>query len=319
MRVLVTGAAGFIGSHLVDRLLGSEHTVVGLDDLSTGDPENLAHLAGRGDFVLHVGDAREPTVVDPLMADTDAVVHLAAAVGVRLIVERPVRTIETNVRATEVVLAAAARHGTKTLLASTSEVYGKSNRPRFAEDDDVWLGSTTRSRWSYACSKGLGEWLALAHHAESGLPVVVARLFNTVGPRQSDRHGMVLPTFVAQARAGRPLTVYGDGRQVRCFAHVRDTVEALARLLDRDAAVGEVVNVGNDEEVTIIELAELVRERSGSASPIALVPYAEAFGPGFEDMQRRVPDLRKLERLTGFRPRTSLAEIVRSVLEDPSG
>jgi UDP-glucose 4-epimerase len=316
MRVLVTGGAGFIGSHLSERLLARGDSVVVLDDLSTGSEENLAAVAGHERLTLRVGSALDRASVDPAIAGCDAVVHLAAAVGVRLIVERPVHTIETNVNGTAVVLAAAARRGTKLLLASTSEVYGKGAKVPFREEDDLTLGATVHSRWSYACSKALDEWLAFAWAREAKLPVVVARLFNTVGPRQSGRHGMVLPTFAAQALNGEPITVFGSGAQSRCFGHVADAVEALVRLLDSPAAVGEVVNVGSDEEVTIDELARRVKAAARSASPIRHVPYADAYAAGFEDMQRRVPDLTKLERLTGRRPRTKLDRTIEDVLAD---
>jgi UDP-glucose 4-epimerase len=243
-------------------------------------------------------------------------VHLAAAVGVRLIVERPVHTIETNIRATEVVLAAAAKKEKPVLLASTSEVYGKSAKIPFAEEDDLQLGPTTHSRWAYACSKALDEWLGLAYYREKKVPVTVVRFFNTVGPRQTGRYGMVLPNFAAQALTGEPITVYGDGSQSRCFGHVQDAVEALLRLLATPASVGQVFNVGSDEEVTILRLAEMVRDAAGSRSEIRLVPYDEAYAEGFEDMQRRVPALGKLERTIGFRPRTPLASIITDVVAD---
>jgi UDP-glucose 4-epimerase len=316
MRVLVTGGAGFIGSHLTERLLARGDEVVVLDDLSTGSKENLASVAGRKDFALRIGSALDAAAVEAALAGCDAVVHLAAAVGVRLIVERPVHTIETNVNGTAVVLAAAAKRGAKLLLASTSEVYGKSAKVPFREEDDLTLGPTVNSRWSYACSKALDEWLAFAWWREKRLPVVVARLFNTVGPRQTGRYGMVLPNFARQALKGEPITVFGSGSQSRCFGHVADAVEALLRLLDAPSAVGEVVNVGSDEEVTIEELARRVKAAARSESPITHVAYAKAYAEGFEDMQRRVPDLAKLERLTGFRPRTKLAQTIDDVLAD---
>ena len=319
MRVLVTGGAGFIGSHLTERLLARGDEVVVLDDLSTGAKENLAAVAGRRGFTLRIGSALDAAAVEAAIARCDAVVHLAAAVGVRLIVERPVHTIETNVNGTAVVLAAAAKRGTKLLLASTSEVYGKGAKVPFREDDDLTLGPTVHSRWSYACSKALDEWLAFAWWRESKLPVVVARLFNTVGPRQTGRYGMVLPNFAAQALKGEPITVFGSGAQSRCFGHVADAVEALVRLIDAPAAVGEVVNVGSDEEVTIEELAQRVKSAAKSTSPITHVAYADAYAAGFEDMQRRVPDLAKLERLTGFRARTKLAQTIEDVLADQRG
>jgi len=316
MRVFITGGAGFIGSHLATRFLERGDQVLLLDDLSTGSMDNIAHLVGRAGFDYRIGSALDVPLVSECLDRCDATVHLAAAVGVRLIVERPVHTIETNIRATEVVLAAAAKKQKPVLLASTSEVYGKSAKIPFAEEDDLQLGPTTHSRWAYACSKALDEWLGLAYHREKQVPVTVVRFFNTVGPRQTGRYGMVLPSFAAQALAGEPITVYGDGNQSRCFGHVQDAVEALLRLLATPASVGGVYNIGSDEEVTIRRLAEMVRDAAGSRSEIKLVPYAEAYAEGFEDMQRRVPDLAKLERTIGFRPRTPLATIIADVVAD---
>jgi UDP-glucose 4-epimerase len=316
MKVFITGGAGFIGSHLATRFLDRGDRVLLLDDLSTGSMDNLAHLAGREGLEYRIGSALDVPLVTECLDRCDATVHLAAAVGVRLIVERPVHTIETNIRATEVVLAAAAKKQKPVLIASTSEVYGKSAKIPFAEEDDLQLGPTTHSRWAYACSKALDEWLGLAYYREKKVPVTVVRFFNTVGPRQTGRYGMVLPSFAAQALAGEPITVYGDGSQSRCFGHVQDAVEALLRLLATPASVGGVFNVGSDEEVTILRLAEMVRDAAGSRSEIRLVPYAEAYAEGFEDMQRRVPDLAKLERTIGFRPRTPLATIITDVVAD---
>ena len=319
MRVFITGGAGFIGSHLATRFLDRGDRVLVLDDLSTGSMDNIAHLAGREGFEHRIGSALDVPLVAECLDRCDVTVHLAAAVGVRLIVERPVHTIETNIRATEVVLAAAAKKQKPVLLASTSEVYGKSAKLPFGEEDDLQLGPTTHSRWAYACSKALDEWLGLAYHREKGVPVTVVRFFNTVGPRQTGRYGMVLPTFAAQALAGDPITVYGNGTQSRCFGHVQDAVEALLRLLDTPACIGGVFNVGSDEEVTMLRLAELVREAAGSDSRITLVPYEAAYAEGFEDMQRRVPDLAKLERAVGFRPRTPLSTIIADVVADQRG
>jgi UDP-glucose 4-epimerase len=316
MKVFITGGAGFIGSHLTERLLARGDRVVVLDDLSTGSQENLAAVASAQEFTLRVGSALDPAVVDECVAACDVTVHLAAAVGVRLIIERPVHTIETNVKGTEVVLAAAAKRGTKVLLASTSEVYGKGAKVPFGEEDDLTLGPTVNSRWGYACSKALDEWLALAYWRERRLPVVVVRLFNTVGPRQTGRYGMVLPNFAAQALKHEPITVFGSGAQSRCFGHVADAVEALVRLIDTPAAIGEVVNVGSDEEITIDALAQRVKAAAQSKSPIVHVAYGDAYAEGFEDMQRRVPAVAKLERLTGFRPRTPLAKTIEDVLAD---
>lgn len=316
MRFLLTGGAGFIGSHLAERLLATGHTVVALDDLSTGRLENIDHLIAQPGFDYQHGSVIDASLVAKLVDQCDATVHLAAAVGVRLIVERPVHAIETNVRGTEVVLGAAARARRMVVIVSTSEVYGKSERAPFAEDDDLVLGATVHSRWAYACSKALDEWLALAYAREQRVPVIVTRLFNTVGPRQTGRYGMVLPTFAAQAVRGEPLTVFGSGEQTRCFAHVKDVVEAIRRLADTPAALGQVFNIGSDREVAINRLAEMVREAAGSRSPIVHVPYAEAYGQGFEDMQRRVPDVRKLERTIGFRPTTSLEQIIADVVAE---
>lgn len=319
MNVFITGGCGFIGSHLAERLVARGDSVTVLDDLSTGSMDNIAHLVGRPGFHHRIGSALDRPLVAELVDRADVTVHLAAAVGVRLIVERPVHTIETNVGATEAVLAAAARKQKLVLVASTSEVYGKSTRVPFGEDHDLQLGPTSHSRWAYACSKALDEWLALAYAHEKGVPVMVLRFFNTVGPRQTGRYGMVLPGFARQALRGEPVTVYGTGDQSRCFGHVRDTVDAMMRLIETPAAINEVINVGSTEETTIRRLAEHVRDVAGSTSPIVTVPYTEAYAAGFEDMLRRVPDVTKLERLTGFRPRTSLAEIVNDVVEDVRG
>lgn len=316
MNVFITGGCGFIGSHLAERLLARGDRVVVLDDLSTGSMQNIAHLVGRPGFTYRIGSALDVPLVTELVDLADVTVHLAAAVGVKLIVEKPVHTIETNVRATEVVLGAAARKRKLVVVASTSEVYGKSASIPFREDQDLQLGPTSHSRWAYACSKALDEWLALAYLREKGVPVIVTRFFNTVGPRQTGQYGMVLPGFAAQALRDQPITVYGSGEQSRCFGHVRDAVEGLLRLMATDAAVGEVFNIGSTEEVTIRALAERVRDAAGSRSEIVLVPYGEAYAAGFEDMMRRVPDVSKLERVTGFRPRTSLEVIIRDVVED---
>lgn len=314
--VLITGGAGFVGSHLAERLLDDGHDVLALDDLSTGQMANIDHLIGRPGFSYRIGSVTDAPLVGELVDRCDVTVHLAAAVGVQLIVERPVHTIETNVHGTEVVLGAVARKGKTVLIASTSEVYGKGVKLPFNEDDDLTLGPTKNSRWAYACSKALDEWLALAYARERGVPVIVVRLFNTVGPRQTGRYGMVLPRFAGQALRGEPLTVFGSGEQSRCFAHVGDVVEALMRLIHTPAAVGEVFNIGSAREVTIRNLAVMVREAAGSDSPIVSVPYEEAYAEGFEDMQRRVPDVRKLERTIGFKPMTSLELIIDDVIDD---
>lgn len=316
MRVFITGGAGFIGSHLAEQLLDRGDRVTVLDDLSTGGMENIAHLVGREGFEHRVGSAIDAPLVSELVDTADVTVHLAAAVGVRLIVERPVHTIETNVRGTEVVLGAAAKKRKLVVLASTSEVYGKGIKIPFGEDDDLKLGPTMHSRWAYACSKALDEWLALAYYREKRVPVIIARFFNTVGPRQTGQYGMVLPNFAQQALLGEPIRVFGSGEQSRCFGHVADAVESVIRLIHTPAAVGEVVNVGTDREVTINRLAEMVREEARSDSEIVHVPYNEAYAKGFEDLERRVPDAGKLARLTGYTFKRSLEDIISDVVAD---
>jgi UDP-glucose 4-epimerase len=315
VRLLITGGAGFIGSHLSEALLAAGHEVSVLDDLSTGSRDNIAHLEPHPRFRCTIGSVTDEPVLAGLVERCDAVVHLAAAVGVKLIVEAPVRTIETNVRGTEVVLRHASAHGRLVLLASTSEVYGKSTAVPFREDADLVLGPTHKHRWAYACSKAIDEFLALAYGKERGLPVVIVRLFNTVGPRQSGRYGMVIPTFVRQALANEPITVFGDGTQSRSFTHVADVVRALVRLLDEPRAVGQVLNIGNSREITIRALAERVRELAGSRSPIVTIPYDEAYEAGFEDMPRRVPDLTRIRALVGYEPARSLDDVLREVIE----
>lgn len=310
MRFLITGGAGFIGSHLAELLLSRGHQVFLLDDLSTGSIENIRHLKVNGNLEYFLDTIANKQLLAELVDESDIVIHLAAAVGVRLIVESPVRTIETNIEGTQRVLDAACKKKKLVFLASTSEVYGKNHRVPFREDDDLVLGPTSKSRWSYAASKAVDEFLGLAYWREKKQPVVIGRFFNTVGPRQTGRYGMVLPNFVSQALEGRPITVFGTGKQSRCFCDVSDAVEAVYRLVMNDAAVGQVVNIGNDQEITMEDLAALVKQRTGSASPIHYVPYDQAYEPGFEDMMRRVPCLEKLERLTGFRPRRPLEEIV---------
>jgi UDP-glucose 4-epimerase len=315
MRALITGGAGFIGSHLADALLADGHTVFVLDDLSTGSFENIAHLKGRPGFQYTIDTVTNEPVLAELIDQCDTIYHLAAAVGVRLIVEAPVRTIETNVHGTEVVLKQAAKKGKLVLIASTSEVYGKSTDVPFREDGDLALGATIRHRWAYACSKALDEFLALAYWKERNLPVVIVRLFNTVGPRQTGRYGMVVPTFVQQALAGEPITVFGDGTQARCFTYVSDVVSALVSLPREPSAVGGVFNIGNTEEVTILQLAERVKALTGSSSPIVTVPYDQAYEAGFEDMPRRVPDIGKIAALIGYQPQVRLDETLRLVIE----
>ncbi|WP_169972910.1 NAD-dependent epimerase/dehydratase family protein [Tautonia rosea] len=322
MNYLVTGGAGFIGSHLCERLLDDGHSVLALDDLSTGRFSNVAHLEGRPGFELRVASVTEPDVVERCITESQAVFHLASAVGVRLVVDEPVKTIETIVNGTDVLLRCCARYRRPMLLTSTSEVYGKSERIPFREEDDVVLGPSTTRRWAYAGAKMLDEFLALAHWHEARLPVVVARLFNTVGPRQTGRYGMVIPRFITQGIAGEPLTVYGSGQQTRCFAHVKDVVEALVQLIHHPEARGQVFNVGNDEEVSILGLAERIRDLTGRRSEIRTIPYDEAYTSGFEDMVRRVPSLEKIQRLIGYTPTRNLGTILADVLaeaEQPTG
>jgi UDP-glucose 4-epimerase len=312
---LITGGSGFIGSHLAEALLARGEQVIILDDLSTGSTENIDHIRGNPALHCFFESVTDRRLLAELMDESDIVYHLAAAVGVRRIIESPVRTIETNVKGTQVVLETAAERKKLVFVASTSEVYGKNNKVPFCEDDDIALGATVRSRWSYAASKALDEFLALAYWKEKKLPVIVARFFNAVGPRQTGRYGMVLPTFVGQALDGVPLTVFGTGKQSRCFAYVGDIVRAILKLVSTDSAVGEVVNIGNDDEITIQELAFLVRERTGSASRVEFTPYDQAYEAGFEDMARRVPSVEKLFRLIGFRPTTPLATVIDQVAE----
>ena len=319
MRVLITGGAGFIGSHLSDLYIARGDEVFCIDDLSTGSFDNIAHLKGNPRFRYTIDSVHNQPVMAELIDQCDVVFHLAAAVGVKLIVESPVRTIETNVRGTEVVLAQANKKKKKVLVASTSEVYGLSSEVPFKEDGNLVMGATTKGRWSYACSKAIDEFLALAYWREKKLPTIVVRLFNTVGPRQTGQYGMVIPTFVKQALSGRPLTVYGDGSQTRCFGYVQDVVGALVALMEKEEAVGEVFNIGSNEEVSIMRLAERVKELTGSKSEIVTVPYDEAYEEGFEDMPRRVPDTSKVARLTGFSPTVTLDEILQTVIEYYSG
>jgi UDP-glucose 4-epimerase len=315
VRAVITGGAGFIGSHLTEALLGAGHEAIVLDDLSTGRVENLAAVRGHPRLELTEGSVMDEALVRKLMAGADVVYHLAAAVGVRLILDRPVGTIETNIVGTETVLRVARETRPRVVLASTSEVYGKNDRVPLSEEDDRVLGPTTKSRWSYACSKAIDEFLGLAYHREYQLPVTIVRFFNTIGPRQTGRYGMVVPRFVRQALDGGPITVYGDGHQSRCFTDVEDAVRATIALSLAAQAVGEVFNVGTTHELTIGALAERVRALAGSASPIVLVPYEEAYQPGFEDLRRRVPDIRKAERVVGYRPRVSLDETLKRVIE----
>ncbi len=314
MRVFISGGAGFIGSHLASRLIADGHHVSVLDDLSTGDMANIVHLRDEPKFEYRIGSTLDAPLVSEMVDLADVTVHLAAAVGVRLIVERPIHTIETNVGGTETVLRAAAKKNKRVLIASSSEVYGNSTKFPFSEDDDLVLGPTTHSRWAYACSKALDEWLGFAYMRERGVPVTICRFFNTVGPRQTGRYGMVLPNFVRQALAGENLTVFGTGEQTRCFGHVEDVVESLVRLLGTDDALGQVFNIGTDEEVSIKQLAERVIAVTGSSSQIEYVPYDKAYAEGFEDMMRRGPNVSKLEKTIGFRPSIPLEQIIRDVV-----
>jgi UDP-glucose 4-epimerase len=313
MRFLVTGGAGFIGSHLCEALLEKGHRVRVLDDLSTGSMDNNRHLKEHPGFRYTIDSAGNSTLVAELVDEADVVYHLAAAVGVDLIVESPVRTIETNVHCTEVVLAHANKKKKPVVIASTSEVYGKSTALPFSEDGDMTFGTSTVGRWAYACSKALDEFLAIAYYKERKLPTTVVRLFNTVGPRQTGRYGMVLPRFVRQAVADQPLSVFGDGTQTRCFCHVADVVDGLLRLLDHETS-GQVFNIGSTEEISMLDLAHRVVGLAASASDIQLVPYEEAFEAGYEDMERRVPDIRKIGALTGWEPTRTLDEIVADVI-----
>ncbi len=306
MRILITGGAGFIGSHLSDAYLNRGDEVFVIDDLSTGSIDNIHHLKDNSRFHYTIDSVHNHAITAELVDQCDVIFHLAAAVGVKLIVESPVRTIETNVHGTEVVLSLANKKKKKVLIASTSEVYGLSAEVPFREDGNLVMGATTKGRWSYACSKAIDEFLALAYWREKKLPTVIVRLFNTVGPRQTGRYGMVIPTFVKQAISGRPITVYGDGKQSRCFGYVGDVVGALIKLMDHEDAVGEVFNIGSNEEISILDLAKRIKELTGSNSEIALVPYDEAYEEGFEDMPRRVPDISKVNKLVGFKPERSL-------------
>ncbi len=314
MKVLITGGAGFIGSHLAEELLRQGEEVYVIDNLSTGRLENIKHLAANPHFHITIETILEEKVMEELVARCEVVFHLAAAVGVRLIIEKPVDTIETNILGTEIVLKAANKYKRKVILTSTSEVYGKNSKVPFREDDDSVYGPTTKSRWSYACSKAIDEFLSLAYFHEKKLPVVIARLFNTIGPRQTGRYGMVVPSFVQQALLSHPITVFGDGKQTRSFTHITDVVSALIGLSEHPKALGEVFNVGNGREVTINQLAALVKRMTNSKSKIVHVPYDQAFEKGFEDMKRRVPDISKLSQLIGYKPKVRLEESIESII-----
>jgi UDP-glucose 4-epimerase len=315
LRVLITGGAGFIGSHLADAYLDRGDEVFVIDDLSTGTIENIQHLKRNKRFHYTIDSVHNQPVTAELVDQCDIIFHLAAAVGVKLIVESPVRTIETNVRGTEVVLALANKKKKRVLIASTSEVYGLSTDVPFREDGNLVMGATTKGRWSYACSKAIDEFLALAYWREKKLPTTIVRLFNTVGPRQTGRYGMVIPTFVKQALAGRPITVYGDGSQTRCFGYVGDVVAALVKVMDHPDSIGQVFNIGSDEEISILELAKRIKALTKSSSEIVFVPYDKAYEEGFEDMPRRIPDTTRVKDLVGFRHEKDLDGILRTVIE----
>jgi UDP-glucose 4-epimerase len=315
MRALVTGGAGFIGSHLAEALLDAGHQVLVLDNLSTGSMDNISHLKGRAGFEYFIESVENEGLLAELIDRSEVVFHFAAAVGVKLIVEQPVYTIETNVHGTEVVLKHANKKKKLVVIASTSEVYGKSEQVPFREDSDLVMGPTPKHRWAYACSKAIDEFLALAYWKERKLPVIIVRFFNTVGPRQTGQYGMVIPNFVRQALAGEPITVFGDGTQSRSFTHVADVVSALLKLVVEPKAIGQVINIGNIQEVTISQLAERVRTLTGSTSSIKLIPYDEAYESGFEDMPRRVPDLSKAERMIGYKPKHTLDDILTQVID----
>lgn len=315
MKVFITGGAGFVGGHLSETFLNAGHEVSILDDLSTGSIENIEPLKSNKNFSYVIDSVMNESLTAELIDRADVVVHLAAAVGVKLIVESPVRTIETNVHATEIVLRHANKKRKKVLIASTSEVYGKSTDVPFREDGDLVMGSSAKGRWSYACSKAIDEFLALAYHKERKLPVVVFRLFNTVGPRQTGRYGMVIPNFVRQAISGVPITVYGDGLQRRCFTDVSDVVGALLKLSESEKAIGQVINIGNDSrEVSILDLAQLIKDKTKSSSEIVMVPYSQAYEEGFEDMPRRIPDLTKIKKMIGYEPKIGLDGILDRVI-----
>ncbi|MFZ2630067.1 MAG: GDP-mannose 4,6-dehydratase [Desulfosalsimonadaceae bacterium] len=319
MKILITGGAGFIGSHLTDRLIGDGHEVFVVDDLSTGSIKNIRQHNKNRRFQLIVDTILNESLMNEMVSSCDQIYHLAAAVGVKLIMNRPVETLETNVKGTEMVLTIANKYKKKVLIASTSEVYGKimngNGSPPLKEDADRLMGPTTKRRWAYACSKAFDEFLALAYYEEKRLPVIIARLFNTVGPRQTGQYGMVLPNFVQKALIGKPIIIYGDGSQSRSFTHIADVVEALVKLMDAPQAIGQVINVGNREEITIQDLALMVKEMTASTSEIEHITYDRAYGPGFEDMQRRSPDITKLKNLIGYEPQNDLRSIVQSVID----
>lgn len=316
MKILITGGAGFVGSHLADKLINQGHEITVIDDLSTGRYSNVEHLEGHERFNLIIGTILNEPLMERLIRETDRVFHMASAVGVKLIMEQPVKTIETIFHGTDVVLKFCSRYRKRVLIPSTSEVYGKSTQVPFNEDNDILKGSTSKHRWAYACAKELDEFLALAHWKETRLPVVVIRLFNTVGPRQTGQYGMVVPNFIKAALQNQPVPIHGDGNQSRCFGHVHDIVEGLVKAIETPECFGQVMNLGNPEEVTIKELAEKVIAATGSNSKIDYIPYEVAYGAGFEDMQRRVPDLQKAKRLIGYQPTRTLNDIITDVVNE---
>jgi UDP-glucose 4-epimerase len=316
MQALITGGAGFIGSHLADRLLEDGHRVIALDNLSTGRHSNIEHLLARTDFEFVLGSILNADLVDDLIGRCDAVFHLAAAVGVELIVEKPLESLATNIRGSEIVFEKAHKYGTKVLVTSTSEIYGKNTSDQLREDDDRILGSPLKSRWSYSEAKAIDEILAFTYWKEKGLPTVIVRLFNTVGPRQTGSYGMVIPRFVGQAVRGEPITVFGDGSQTRCFCYVGDVVRALAELIDHPEAYGRVFNIGGTEEISMLDLADRIVDLAGSSSKVRLVSYEDAYEEGFEDMQRRVPDIGRVQALIGFQPTAGLDDILKMVVEE---
>lgn len=316
MKVLITGGAGFVGSHLADRLYNEGHEITVIDDLSTGRYSNVEHLEGKERFRLIIDTVLNEKLMEELIREADRVFHMASAVGVRLIMEQPVKTIETIFHGTDVVLKYCSRYRTRVLIPSTSEVYGKGTEVPFSEDNDILKGSTSKHRWAYACAKELDEFLALAHWKESRLPVVVIRLFNTVGPRQTGQYGMVVPNFIKAALQDNPIPIHGDGNQSRCFGHVLDVVDGLVKTIENPACFGQVINLGNGEEVSIKELAEKVIAITGSKSEIQYIPYEVAYGEGFEDMRRRVPNLEKAKRLVGYQPTRSLDNIITDVVNE---
>lgn len=319
MKILITGGAGFVGSHLADKLIAEGHEITVIDDLSTGRYSNVEHLEGHERFHLIIDTVLNAELMEELVRETDRVFHMASAVGVRLIMEQPVKTIETIFHGTDVVLKFCSRYRKRVLIPSTSEVYGKGASVPFREEDDLLTGATDKHRWAYACAKTLDEFLALAHWKETRLPVVVVRLFNTVGPRQTGQYGMVVPRFVHAAMKNEPISIHGDGTQSRCFGHVLDVVEGLTKVLETPACFGQVINLGNDEETSIKQLAEKAIELAGSSSELHFVSYDEVYGEGFEDMQRRVPSLDKAKRLVGYQPTRSLADIINDVIREAKG